>query len=52
MKPSPSFRIRKLQLRFEEFDLLILDHVIENLPIGQMRIWLGGVLEKLPQCDP
>lgn len=47
-KPLPSFRVRKLKLRFEEFDLLVLDHMVENLPVRQMRIWLPGVLKQLP----
>lgn len=51
-KHLPSFRVRKLKLWFEEFDLLVLDHMVENLPVRQMRIWLPGVLKQLPQCDP
>lgn len=47
----PSFRIGKLQLGFKQLDLLVLDNVIENFPIRQMRIRLGAVLKKLPQCD-
>lgn len=47
----PSVRIRKLQLWFKQLDLLILDNVIENFPVRQMRIRLGAVLKKLPQCD-
>lgn len=51
-KYLPSFRVRKLKLWFEELDLLVLDHMIENLPVRQMRIWLPSVLKQLPQCDP
>lgn len=47
----PSVRIRKLQLWFKQLDLLILDDVIENFPVRQVRIRLGAVLKKLPQCD-
>lgn len=51
-KRLPSFRVRKLKLWFEELDLLVLDHMVENLPVRQMRIWLPCVLKQLPQCDP
>lgn len=51
-KLLPSFRVGKLKLRFEEFDLLVFDHMVENLPVRQMRIWLAGVLKQLPECDP
>lgn len=47
----PSVRIRKLQDWFKQLDLLILDNVIENFPVRQMRIRLGAILKKLPQCD-
>lgn len=47
----PSFRIGKLQLGLKQLDLLVLDNVIENFPIRQMRIRLGAVLKKLPQRD-
>lgn len=51
-KPLPSLRVRKLKLWFEEFDLLVFDHVVENLPVSQMGIWLAGILKQLPQGDP
>ena len=50
--PSPSFRVRKLQLGFERLDLLLLDDMVEDLPVGQMGIGLSSILKQLPQCHP
>lgn len=47
----PAFRVGKLQLGLKQLDLLVLDNVIEDFPIRQMRIRLGAVLKKLPQRD-
>lgn len=47
----PPFGIGKLQVRFKQLDLLILDDVVEDLPVGQVRIRLSGVLKELPQRD-
>ena len=50
--PSPSVGVGKLQLGFERLDLLLLDDMVKDLPVGQMGIGLSSILKQLPQCHP
>jgi len=44
-KDIPSVRIRKIQLWLEEFDLLLLDYMMENLPVRKMWVRLNSILK-------
>lgn len=49
---SPSLRIGQVQLWFEEFDLLVSDHMVQHFSIRQVRVGLVGIFKQFPQCDP